>query len=69
MTKKLPEYEALSKMPDDLSRYLEHMEADARAALEELFQTALQQARTLEVFDLWEEPELAVTYWTLSCPA
>jgi len=56
-------------MPDDLSRYLEHMEADARAALEELFQTALQQARTLEVFDLWEEPELAVTYWTLSCPA
>jgi len=32
-------------------------------ALEELFKAALQEARTINVDDLWEEPELPVTYW------
>ncbi len=65
MAKKLPDNKSLVKVPENLSRYLEHMEADARIALEELFQSALQEARNLEVFDLWEEREFAVTYWIL----
>lgn len=65
MAKKLPDNKSLIKVPENLSRYLEHMEADARAALEELFQSALQETRNLEVYDLWDEPELAVTYWVL----
>lgn len=32
-------------------------------ALEELFKPALQEAHTINVDDLWEEPELPVTYW------
>ena len=31
--------------------------------LEELFKAALQQARSIDVDDLWKEPELPVTYW------
>lgn len=65
MAKKLPENKSFVKVPENLSKYLEHMEADVRVALEELFQSALQEARNLEVFDLWEEPEFAVTYWIL----
>ena len=32
-------------------------------ALEELFKPALQEACTINVDDLWKEPELPVTYW------
>lgn len=65
MSKLTPPKKSTGKVPDALARYLENMEADVRLALEELFESALQEAGRLAVFDLWEEPEFAVTYWIL----
>ena len=64
MPKRPPENQIV-KSPQALSRYFSHLEAEQRAALEELFQAALQEAATLEVYDLWEGREFAVTYWIL----
>ena len=65
MSKLIPPKKSSSKVPDALARYLETMEADVRVVLEELFESALEEAGRLAVFDLWEEPQFAVTYWIL----
>lgn len=54
-----------SKVPEKLASYLAQMEANDRALLEAIFQTALLEAHEIEVLDLWEHKELPVTYWIL----
>jgi hypothetical protein len=53
------------RVPEKLANYLAQMEADDRALLEAIFQTALLEAHEIEIFDLWERKELPVTYWIL----
>lgn len=54
-----------SRVPEKLASYLAQMEADDRALLEAIFQSALLEAHEIEVLDLWERKELPVTYWIL----
>jgi hypothetical protein len=53
------------RVPEKLAVYLAQMEADDRALLEAIFQTALLEAREIEVLDLWNHKELPVSYWIL----
>src|SRR3712207_5456171 len=45
--------------------YLAKLQADERAHLEALFQTTLSESRKLDIIDLWEQRELAVSFWIL----
>lgn len=53
------------RVPEKLAIYLAQMEADERALLEAIFQTALLEAHEIQVLDLWDRKELPVTYWIL----
>jgi hypothetical protein len=52
-------------LPLEVSTYLAKLEADERAHLEALFQTTLSHSQTMDVVDLWEQGELAVSFWIL----
>ena len=53
------------RVPEKLAVYLAQMEADDRALLEAIFQTALLEAHEIEVLELWNHKELPVSYWIL----
>jgi hypothetical protein len=53
------------RVPEKLAVYLSQMEADDRALLEAIFQTALLEAHEIEVLDLWDHKEFPVSYWIL----
>lgn len=53
-------------LPLELSTLLDHFENAERPKIEALFRRALSSvARELNISSLWEQPELAVTYWIL----
>lgn len=63
--RKSPKTDKHVSLPLEVSSYLAKLEADERAHLEALFQTTLSQSQTLDVVDLWEQGELAVSFWIL----
>jgi hypothetical protein len=56
---------SLEKRADLLHALLEKFEQSERARIEALLQTAIEVARDINISDLWEQPELARTYWIL----
>jgi len=54
-----------SLLPPEYRDLLDKLEAAEREKIEVIFQRALQAVRELTISDLWEQPELAVTYWIL----
>src|SRR6266446_10548656 len=52
-------------LPKEVARYLEKLEAEERAHLEALFQATLAQSIYLEILDLWEQGDLARSFWIL----
>jgi hypothetical protein len=57
--------ESIGHLSTELSDLLRNLEAEKRAKVEALFETALGVARERRIIDLWEQPELASTYWIL----
>lgn len=49
----------------ELQLLLESLEKDKRAQIEALFETAVNATRRKKVSDLWEQPELASSFWVL----
>jgi hypothetical protein len=54
------------RLPAELSSLIRGLEAEERAKIEALFETALTAARDRSIIDLWSRPELASTYWILA---
>ena len=52
-------------LPPEYRSLLSKFEAEERTKIESIFQKALQAARDVTVSNLWEQPELAVSYWIL----
>jgi nucleotide-binding universal stress UspA family protein len=56
----------LRDAPQELSTLLATLEAKARAQVEALFETALNNASQLKrVVDFWDQPDLSVSFWAL----
>ena len=51
--------------PDELQLLLQSLEQDKRAQVEALFETAISATRKQKITDLWEQPELASSFWVL----
>lgn len=54
-----------SLLPPEYRDLLNKLEAEERDKIEYMFQTALAAFQELTISDIWEQPELAVTYWVL----
>ncbi|HWS90201.1 MAG TPA: hypothetical protein VN282_24745 [Pyrinomonadaceae bacterium] len=65
MLNEMSESKALRGLPRKLRDYLQQLEDDERALLELMIQRALHEPRELEVIDLWENQDIAVTFWIL----
>lgn len=52
-------------LPPDIQRRLDDTKEFDRAAVVSLLELATRAAREVTVSDLWEQPELAMTYWIL----
>jgi hypothetical protein len=48
-----------------LPALLARLEAEERAKVEALFETALAAAQEKRVIDFWDQPQLSVSYWVL----
>ncbi len=64
-SRKGTETKAMSKVPEQLANYMAQMKSEERALLEAIFQSALLEAQEIEVIDIWNRPEIPVTYWVL----
>lgn len=53
------------KLPPEYLSLLDKLETTERAKVESLLNEVLQAVREPTIADLWEQPELAVTYWIL----
>jgi hypothetical protein len=53
------------KLPPDLQKRLDDTQEFDRATVNNLLYQALQAASEVTVSGLWEQPELAMTYWIL----
>jgi hypothetical protein len=54
-----------SLLPPEYRALLNQFEAAEREKIDYIFQKALLAVRELAIPDLWEQPELAITYWIL----
>src|SRR4051812_29822872 len=52
-------------LPREVASYLDKLEAEERAHLEALFQATLAQSRFLDILDLWDQGQLARSFWVL----
>src|SRR5947209_948132 len=52
-------------LPPEYRSLLNQFEKAEREKIEAVFKKALLVARDFNISDLWEQPELAVTYWIL----
>ncbi len=55
----------LAKLPHILEEIVTHLSAEEDAALRAAIQIAIQRTRPVEVIDLWEQQQVALTYWIL----
>jgi hypothetical protein len=53
------------KLPPDIQKQLDDTKEFDRGTVNNLLAQALQAANEVTVSDLWEQPELAMTYWIL----
>ena len=53
------------KLPPELQQRLQDAESFDRATVNTLLQQAFQASVDVTISDLWEQPELAMTYWIL----
>jgi nucleotide-binding universal stress UspA family protein len=54
-----------SDVPEELPALLASLEAEERAKVEALFETALAAAQEKRVVDFWDQPQLSVSHWVL----
>lgn len=62
--KRIPQNRSV-RLPERLSQFMAQMNPEESAFLEAAFQAALLEPHEIEVLDLWQRPEIAVTYWIL----
>ncbi len=53
------------KLPSNIQARLDNVEVFDRATVDSLLQQAIQATSDVTLSDLWEQPELAMTYWIL----
>jgi hypothetical protein len=54
-----------AKLPSIVSDYLSRLEANAKAETEAIIERAISDALHLDIPDLWDQRELATSYWIL----